>query len=152
MVPSQDTKFINMTPPVAILDDGSWATTEIDTKGWDYLQIVFSLGANDIAMTALAVTEADVTATSHANITGLITATSTNIDGTTSAFNIATTDNNTIALFEIDLRGRKRFIDLTATNGNGSSGGYASVLAILSRAEESPTTMAQRGCREVLRV
>jgi hypothetical protein len=151
MIPAQNTKILAMIQPEAITNNTSFTTLEIDTKGWDYAQIIFQLGETDFAMTALAVTEADVTATSHANITGLITATSANIDGDTSAFQTAT-DDDTIALFEIDLRGRKRFLDLTATIGNGSAGGFASAICILSRAEQSPTTMAQRGCIQVLRV
>ncbi len=151
MIPAQDTKYIMMTPPVALVSDASLLTTEIDCKGWDYLQIVMSLGVCDGIFTALAVTESDSTGANHANVTGLVFATSTNIDGDTSAFPTASADN-TIYAFDIDLRGRKRFIDLTATIDATSSGDFATVLAILSRAEQSPTLATSRGCAEVLRV
>lgn len=147
----QKTKFAVITPPQAIKDNASWTTTEIDTLGWDYLTIVAILGATDIAMAALAVTESDTSGSGHANVTGLIWGTSTNSDGTTSALPSAT-DDNTIQLAEIDLRGRKRFIDVTATAGNGTTGSYITILAILSRAKDAPVSATERGCDEICRV
>lgn len=151
MNPLQKTKFLNITPPAAIKDNASWGVTEIDCLGWDYLQIVVMLGATDIAVAALAVTESDTSGSGHANVTGLIVGTSTNADGSTSALPSAT-DDNKIMLFEIDLRGRKRYIDLTFTAGDGTAGTYAAVLAILSRAKDAPVSATERGCDEILRV
>jgi hypothetical protein len=152
MNPLQNCKFVTITPPRAILDNSSWTTAEIDTAGWDYMTIVAHLGATDIAMAALAVTESDATGSGHANVTGLIWGTSTNIDGSTSALPIAT-DDNTFQVAEIDLRGRKRFIDVTATNGDGTVGGFICIIAILSRGDNAvPITIAGRGCDEILRV
>jgi hypothetical protein len=149
--PLQNTKFVQLTPPAAIVDNASYTVAELDTKGWDYCTIVCCLGATDIAMVALTVTESDSAGSGHANVTGLIMGTSTNIDGSTSALPVST-DDNTIQLFEIDLRGRKRYLDMTATAGDGSAGTFMSVLAILSKAAEAPTSIAERGCDEVLRV
>ena len=56
MNPLQNVKLVNLTPPAAIVDDASFTVAELDTKGWDYAQIVVQLGATDTAMTALAVT------------------------------------------------------------------------------------------------
>lgn len=151
MVEGQNCKFVAITPPGALVDDASLTTAEIDTNGFDYMTIVVHLGATDIAMSALTVTEADVTATNHTAITGLVWGTSANIDGDTSALPVAT-DDNTFQVAQIDLRGRKRFIDLTATVGDGTAGGYYTAFAILSRAAESPVTTTQMGCDEVLRV
>lgn len=151
MNPLQATKFLNITPPAAIKDNASWGVTEIDTLGWDYLQIVVLLGATDIAMAALTVTESDASGSGHANVTGLIMGTSTNTDGSTSALPTAT-DDNKIQLFEIDLRGRKRYIDVTATAGDGTAGTYLAIVAILSRPKDVPVTATERGCDEILRV
>ena len=151
MNPMQNCKFITITPPQAIKDNASWTTAEIDTAGWDYMTIVAHLGATDIALTALAITEGDVSGT-VANVTGLIWGTSTNIDGTTSALPSAT-DDNTFQVAEIDLRARKRYIDVTATIGDGTSGGYLTIIAILSRADTAvPISISDRGCDEILRV
>lgn len=144
-------KYVAITPPAAIVDDASFTTNEIDTAGWDYLEIIGLLGATDIAMVALAVTESDTSGSGHANVTGLVWGTSTNIDGTTSALPSAT-DDNTIQIAQIDLRGRKRYIDVTATGGNGTNGAYFTIIGRLSRGENTPTTVAQMGANEVLRV
>ena len=151
MIPAQDCKWLNSAPPVAIIDDGSLAVTEIDTLGYDYAEIIVCLGATDIALTAMAITESDVTASGHANVTGLISGTSANIAGSTSTLPSATNDNG-IFLFEIDLRGRKRFLDATITVGDGTVGGFYTCVTRLSRSKISPQTAAEKGCVEVMRV
>jgi hypothetical protein len=60
MIHAQNTKLISVTPPAAIVDNTSYATAEVDTNGFDYAQYIVYLGATDIAMTALSVTESDV--------------------------------------------------------------------------------------------
>lgn len=151
MIPAQRQKFVSMTPPAAIVDNASYTTAEIDTIGWDYCQIVVYLGATDIAMAALAVTESDTSGSGHANVTGLIFGTSTNIDGSTSTLPSAT-DDNKFFIFDIDLRGRKRYLDLTATAGNGTAGTFATAFAILSRGEDVGVNAAAVGASQVLRV
>lgn len=151
MNPLQNTKFVSMTPPAAIVDNTSYTTAEVDTKGWDYAQIYCYLGATDVAMTAMAVTESDATGSGHANVTGLVVGTSANIDGDTSALPTSTDDNKCM-IFDIDLRGRKRFLDLTATAGDGTAGTYMTAWCILSKGASAPITVANRGADEVLRV
>lgn len=151
MVHAQRSKAVAVIQPVAILDNSSWTTVEIDRKGWDYCVIIFQLGATDIALTALAVTESDTTGSGHANVTGLVFGTSTNTDGDTSSLPSATDDDNLFA-FEIDLRGRKRFLDLTATIGDGTVGGFASCVAYLTRGKEEPSSSAEAGFSQTLRV
>jgi len=137
----QNVKYVSVTPPGAILDNASATTAEIDTLGFDYLSIVCQVGETDIAMTALKVTESDASGSGHADVTGLVFGTSTDIDGNASALPSATNDNG-FFVFLIDLRGRKRYIDLVATMGDGTAGGYFSAIGLLSRGETSPTTEA----------
>jgi hypothetical protein len=156
VIHNQCQKVVNVLPPVAIVDNASWTTNVIDTLGWDYCTIYFCLGANDIAIAALKVQEADAAAsatalTNGADVTGLVFGTSTNIAGSTSALPADDEDGNVFA-FDIDLKGRKRYLDLVATNGDGTAGGFASAFAVLSRGEQAPVTAAQRGCVEILRV
>jgi len=143
-------KVINSTPPAAIVDDASLTVAEIDTKGFDYAIVLVNLGATDIAMTALAVTESDTAGSGHANVTGLVYGTSTDIDGATSALPTADDDNGIFA-FEIDLRGRKRYLDVTATVGNGTAGTFITVQTLLCRASEFPTTKTEKGLAGCLR-
>ena len=147
----QRAKWLNTSPPVAIIDNASAVTTEIDTVGWEYLEVSVAIGASDIAMAALAVTESDTSASGHVNVTGLVFGTSTNLAGNTSALP-SDADDNQLHVFQIDLRGRKRFIDVTATAGNGSLGTYIAIQSRLSRSINMSTTTAELGAAEILRI
>jgi len=151
MIHGQNHKLVMMTFPVAIKDNASWTTVEVDARGWDYAQIYVAIGATDIAIAAMAVTESNTTGSGHANVTGLVMGTSANIAGSTSALPSAT-DDEKVWCFDIDMKTRKRFLDLTLTAGDGTAGTYAVAWCILSRGEKAPTTAAARGCEEVLRV
>ena len=145
-----DFKTVSITPPAAISDNATLTTTEIDTLGWSYMTIIVYLGATDIAMAALAVTQSDTAGSGHANITGLVWGTSTNIDGTTSALPSAT-DDNLFQIAQIDLKGKKRYIDVTATTGDGAAGAFVTILGILSRPQVSPISASDAGANEILR-
>jgi hypothetical protein len=151
MIAAQNQKVVAITPPGALLDGASATTAEIDTKGYDYMQVIVHLGTTNTAMTALAVTESDTSGSGHANVTGLVFGTSADIEGTTSTLPAATDDDG-FFIFDIDLHGRKRYIDVTATNNTTSTGGYITIIGVLSRAEEAPITNSTRGAVQVLRV
>ena len=151
MIQAQEKKYVNLTPPAAIVDNASLTVAELDCLGWDYCEILVILGATDIAMSALTVTESDTSGSGHGDVTGLIFGTSANTAGDTSSLPAATDDND-IFKFEIDLRKRKRYLDLTATVGNGTAGAYVAVIAILSRGRVTPSTAAEAGCNQILRV
>jgi len=146
-----DFKLVSITPPAVISDNATLTTGEIDTAGWEHLEIIVYEGATDIAMAALSVTESDTSGSGHANVTGLVWGTSTNIDGSTSALPSAT-DDNLFQVAQIDLRGRKRYIDVTATTGDGAAGTYIAILGRLSRGEVTPTSASEAGANEILRV
>ena len=102
-------------------------------------------------MTALKLQESDDSGMSGAeDITGLIYGTSATIAGTTSALPTATDDNKCF-VFEVDLRGRKRYIDLVATAGNGDAGTFLAAFALLSRAGDVPVSASERGFGAILR-
>lgn len=135
MIPVQGMKFLNVTPPAAIVDNAAFVTNEIDTAGWDYITIICIFGAMDIAMAALKVQESDTSGSGFADITGATFA---------GSLPSATDDNNLFA-FYLDLRKRKRYLDMVATGGDGAAGTYMSAIAILSRGEQLPTTATLRG-------
>lgn len=150
MVP-QLPKFVNVTPPAAVYDNASCTTTSIDTQGYDWCRVIVQLGALDIAMTALKVGESD-TDGSFSDVTGLVFGTSTNSAGSTSALPTASDDND-VFVFDIDLRGRKRYLDVTATCGNTSTTGtYVSILAELFRGEKQPASATEAGVNQILQV
>jgi hypothetical protein len=145
----QNTKFVNIVPPEAIKDNTAWTDIEdIDTNGWDYLTIVWQQGATDVITAALAVADSD-DGTTYTNFA--VVGTTATIAGTTSALPPATPANQ-LHVFEIDLRKRKRYIQVDATAGNGSTGTFASCLGILSRGTEVIQTAAARGAVQIIRV
>lgn len=129
----QNHKFVSITPPAAIIDDASATTASIDTLGYDYLTVVCYLGATDIAMTALKLQESD-TDGSYDDITS----------GGFTTLPSATDDNKAFTFF-VDLRRRKRYIDLVATIGDGTAGTYFTAMGFLSNAEVTPTSATERG-------
>ena len=145
-----DFKLVSITPPAAISDNATLTTGEIDTLGWSELTIIVYEGATDIAMAALSVTQSDTSGSGHASITGLVWGTSTNIDGSTSALPSAT-DDNLFQVAQIDLKGKKRYIDVTATTGDGAAGSFVTILGILTRPQFSPTSASEAGANEILR-
>ena len=148
----QSSKFLQVIAPVAIVDNASWTTVEIDTKGFKYLTVIFNLGATDIAMAALKMQSSDTSGSGFADVSGLDTDGDTDIDGTAAALPSATDDDNVI-VFQVDLRGQKRYWDLVATAGNGAAGTYGSAVAILSNYEgDSPSTSAELGAETFLRI
>lgn len=164
MMPSQNTKLVNVLSPQAITNNASFTTTVIDTLGYEYVEVVAMLGATDIAFTALKIQECDTSGGSYTdvtgptnylgNATGLIYGTSALPDsdgGTASALPTATDDNH-LFVFDVDMRARKRFLKLVATIGSGSTGGFLTALAILSRPTISPVKVADRGITGQLRV
>ena len=150
MVDAQDCKYVQVIPPTAIVDAASHAEVEIDTLGYHYAEIIFFLGATDIGITALAVQETDTTGSGEANVTGLISGTSADIDGVTSVLPSAT-DDGQVTVFQIDLRKRKRFLSLVATHGNGSVGGFAAAVCRLSRGDVAATASTDIATGGVLR-
>jgi len=136
-------KIVAITPPGAIVDNTAFATTAVDTKGWDYAEIIVHFGAMDIAMAALSVSDSN-DGTSYAAVSGANFASGTMVNGVTAALPPATADNGFYS-FGIDLRYHKRYIDLQATGGDGTSGTYMTAFAILTRGEQAPNSMSERG-------
>lgn len=145
-----ETKLVSVTPPAAIVDDAAYTCASVDCSGWAFAKITAYLGATDIAMVALKVTESD-NDSDYSDVTGLIFGTSANLTGSTSTLPSAT-DDNKFFVFDVDLRGRKRYLKLAATAGNGTAGTFLAAWAELSRPAIGPTTAAERGASQILRV
>lgn len=155
MVPN-DEKIVFLTQPAAIVDDAAFVTAALDTQGFKYVDIYVGIGALDIAVSALKVQESDTltdanTLENGADITATVVGTALNAAGSTSALPAATADN-TVQKFEIPLQGRKRYLDVSLTGGNGTAGTYAVVFAILKQGEKSPVSATEKGCAQIMRV
>lgn len=148
MVSAQAVRYFNITPPAAIVDNADFTTNVIDTVAngvkFDYLTIVVQLGATDIAMTALKVQQSDASGSGFADITGTVGGTDFTLP--------SATDDNGFVVFNIDLRGKKRYFDLVATAGNGAAGTFMSAVGILSRAKVGPNSATDSNALAVVTV
>lgn len=139
----QKVKRFAAMPPGVIKNDAAFVCNVIDTQGLSCLTIDIILGATDIAMAALKVQEAEVAASATALTSG------TDIPLADFSVSPATlpsaTADNTVVTVTIPITGgRKRYILLVATAGNGAAGTYAAAIAY-GEAIEVPNTAALRG-------
>lgn len=141
---SLNQKFLNISPPVAIKDNAAFTTAAIDTKGYDQLTVIVALGATDIALAACKMQESEAS-----DMTGAVDISGLDYNVSPATLPSATDDNNLFA-FHIDLRGRKRYLDLVLTAGDGAAGTFATALAILSKPEVSPSSASDRGFTQEL--
>ena len=129
-------KFVAVTPPAAIVDNAAFTTAAIDTKGFAQLSFLVFFGALDIAIASMSVR--------HSDASDMSSPATLSTGGTDFTLPIATVDNG-FALFNVDLRGRKRYVDIEITGGDGAAGTFLAVTAILSRAGEYPKDITTRG-------
>lgn len=149
----QNVKLVNVTGTDLTKTNDSWTTTAIDTKGFAECKILVVLGDVPYDMTVLKVQESDSANSGFADVTGLIVGTSDTIAGETSAFPTAGADDGGVWVFDIDLRGRKRYLDVVATAGTGTGDPTElCCIAILGRPEAGVTTATAAGATEILRV
>jgi hypothetical protein len=142
MIYATTSKTINVAPPGALVNDASVTVTAVDRKGFDYALVRVILGSTDIALTALKLQESDDNST-WTDIPGL--------DYSVSPATLPTAgDDNHVFSFDVDLRGRKRYLKPIVTVGNGSAGAYVAVLADLFRAEQTPHDATSRGLAAAL--
>tara|TARA_R110000824_G_scaffold1991_2_gene9702 strand:- start:75 stop:551 length:477 start_codon:yes stop_codon:yes gene_type:complete len=136
MIHAQTTKYVNVTPPVSV-SSGALTTASIDTKGFDYCTIVLYGGVMATGYSVFKLQESD-TDGSYADVTadfdgtsatfGLGESNALNSDGTASADPDGT--DNVFHVMEIDLKKRKRFLDVSGTAGGTC---LTAVFAILSK-------------------
>lgn len=135
----QNVKTVYITKPGAIVDNSAFTTDTIDRKGFSKARIVVGLGALDIAVTAMKLRESDDSGMSGAvDVSGA--------DFSVSPLTLpAATDDNKLYAIHLDLRGRKRYLDLSLTGGDGAAGTYAVAWVDLYGALEHPNTATKRG-------
>jgi len=137
-------KHVWITPPGALIDGAAMTTTEVDTAGYDFVKVVVGIGATNTAMTVLKVRLTDTPGSGYTDITGG--------DFSVSPATLpAATDDNTFWVVYVDMRGKSgRYLDLSGTVGSTSTGGYYCAWAELSRANEAPNSVSERGVSQAL--
>lgn len=132
-------KTVYITKPGAIVDNAAFTTDVIDTKGFRKARIVVGLGALDIALAAMKLSQSDASDMgSAADISGA--------DFSVAPLTLPADDaDNKLYAIHVDLRGKKRYMDLSLTGGNGTNGTYAVAWVDLYDAEEFPNSATERG-------
>lgn len=139
-------KFTTVTPPAAIVDNAAFTTAAIDTQGWGELMFLVILGALDIAVAVLKVTESE-----DSGMSGATDVPSADFSVSPATLPAATADNLLFGVI-VSVRGkRKRYLDISFTGGDGSAGSYAAVIAIQAQPETYPIDAAGRGFSQLLR-
>ena len=134
------------------VDNTSFAVDELDTLGYDAVTLAISFGNVPADVTAITLTESDTAGSGHGNVTAGVVGTTADMDGTTSVLPTAAAGDGDLILQQIDLRGRKRYLDLTITAGNGSgTATQCSVVAVLSRAGKGFDSASDYAAETVMR-
>ena len=123
----QETRIALAIAPGAIVDNAAFTSNVIDLndfEGAGYLEFIVLIGATDIEMATLKVMESD-TKSDATTLGGTPTLVK---DSTTKP---GATDDDKCCVFGVDLRApRKRYLQLQATAGAGTSGTYLAAIAI----------------------
>ena len=139
-------KIVPITPPAASASGATFAAAPVDTIGFTHVDVYALLGAVGAAMTALKVQESDsLTAgalTAPTDVPGTVVGVDGSDGSATPSSLPAGPQANGVVKFEIDMRGRKRYLGLVATAGGGAT--FLTAFALLGRGENSPTTAAQK--------
>jgi hypothetical protein len=151
MINGQSAKYAVAIAPAAIIDNASATAVAIDCAGASYLEIPVQFGATDIAITALKLEECDTSGGSYADITGASFSAGSNVDGVALALP-AGTDDNQPHVFQVNLLGRKRYIKVVCTFGDGSVGGFVAATARLSNVSYLSEVMTDRATGGICRV
>lgn len=136
MIQAQAMKKVRVIDPAAIVDDASFTVLDIDARGFNWVQITCYVGAIDVDMVALSVSDSPDDST-YTPVTSL-------------AFSgddlpQATTGANKFYAFDIDRRLTERYLRLVATGGDGTAGTFMSAEAVLYRGEVIPASDTSRG-------
>lgn len=137
-------KFVKITPPGAIIDNAAAVTATLDTLGMGWVTIVVHFGAMDIAVSVMKLTESD-----DSGMSGAADVPSADFSVLPATLPSATDDNHFFAI-HVPMLGRKRYLDLSLTLGDGSAGTYVTVFAVCADLAQAPYGAAARGFTQEL--
>lgn len=146
MIPANEGASVGL-PPASIATNGALALS-FDSKGYDQANItidVATCGTDSVAFSTLRITESD-TVTVASSMSGIVALTGGTATSTSAGFVVptpATMENGGRAIeFQIDLRKRKRYIGLYATNTEQAL--VMAAHARLTRSEKSADSATER--------
>ena len=134
----QGLKSVCPLGPISFSAAGTAISASVDAKGYEELQLVVTktTHATDY-ITVLTIQQSDDTVlTNFAAVTGYVAGTDWTLASLTGGTNAAT--EKAAGVFNIDLRGKKRYFRVLVTNGAVASG--IGLTATLARPEQAPIT------------
>lgn len=137
MIDITQTKKVQIAWPGSRVNNAAVTCASVDRSGFDYAVVRVTIGATDCGFTTFKVQESDDNST-FTDVPGT--------DFSVSPLSLPTSANgDTLWEWQLDLRGRKRYLKPALTAGNGTVGAYVSAVAELYRAEQAPITAATQG-------
>ena len=144
----QGLKSVCPLGPVSLTAAGTATSANIDCKGYEELQLVVTktTHSNDY-ITVLTIQQSDSTdATNFATVSGYVVATDYTLSSLTGGTNAAS--EKAAGVFNIDLRGKKRYFRVLVTNGGVT--GVVGITGTLARAEQAPITATNQNAGVVV--
>lgn len=136
----QQTRIVPIAFPQARVNNAAVTTATVDTLGFNKCRIKVLVGDIDATMAVFKVAESD-----DSGMSGETDITSTIFGGTGNPALPTASDDNKVYLIHLDLKGRKRYLDLKLTTGNGAAGTFVTAEAELYDALTVPNTAAEQG-------
>ena len=144
----QALKSVVALGPISFSAAGTAISASIDTKAYEELQLVVTktTHATDY-ITVLTIQQSDDTAlTNFAAVTGYVAGTDWTLASLTGGTNAAT--EKAAGVFNIDLRGKKRYFRVLVTNGGVT--GIVGITGTLARGSEAPITATNQNAGVVV--
>jgi len=144
-----DVKWVNLLTDQT-KDNGAFTAVAVDRRGYDYAELALVFQNVPANVAGIKLQDSDDNS-SYGDVTPSVVGTAKQITGDDSVLPTAAAGDDTITLFKIDLRNRKRYFKLVVTAGNGSgTATELTAVARLSRAKKSPITAADHGAAQIL--
>jgi len=144
----QGLKSVVALGPISFTAAGTAISASVDAKGYEELQLVVTktTHASDY-ITVFNIQQSDDTVlTNFAAVTGYVAGTDWTLASLTGGTNAAT--EKAAGVFNIDLRGKKRYFRVLVTNGAAT--GIVGITGTLARAEQAPITATNQNAGVVV--